>query len=184
MPIYIETPLTKEKVQSLQMGDQVLLSGTIYTARDAAHKRLVEQINNKQKLPISLENQIIYYMGPTPARPNQVIGSAGPTTSYRMDAYTPLLLQQGLTGMIGKGKRNQKVKEAMQKYKAVYFAAVGGAGALLSCKILQVETIAYADLGTEALRKLTVKDFPMIVVMDAKGNDLYQESKKKYRKKT
>ncbi|NLP46801.1 MAG: Fe-S-containing hydro-lyase [Epulopiscium sp.] len=182
MPVYLETPLTKEKLKTLQVGDQVLLSGTIYTARDAAHKRLVTQIKNKETLPISLTNEIIYYMGPSPARPNQVIGSAGPTTSYRMDAYTPLLLEQGLLGMIGKGKRSEAVRMSIQKHQSIYFAAIGGAGALLSHRIKSAEMIAYKDLATEAIRKLVVEDFPIIVAIDIKGNDIYRDSKKKYRK--
>lgn len=174
MEKYIYTPLTKDKAANLKAGDYVYITGTIYTARDAAHKRMKEALDKGEALPISVEDEIIYYLGPTPARENQVIGSAGPTTSSRMDKYTPELLELGLSGMIGKGKRNQEVAESIQKNKAVYFAAVGGAGALLSKCIKESQIIAYEDLGTEAIRKLRVENFPVIVVMDAEGNDLYK----------
>lgn len=174
MEKYIYTPLTKDIAANLKAGDYVYITGTIYTARDAAHKRMKEALDKREALPISVEDEIIYYLGPTPARENQVIGSAGPTTSSRMDKYTPELLELGLSGMIGKGKRNQEVAESIQKNKAVYFAAVGGAGALLSKCIKESQIIAYEDLGTEAIRKLRVENFPVIVVMDAEGNDLYK----------
>ncbi len=166
--------------RSLRAGDYVYLSGTIYTARDAAHKRMYEAIINGEELPIELQNNVIYYMGPSPARNGNVIGSAGPTTSSRMDKYTPLLLQRGLKGMIGKGKRAQVVKDAIVQTGSVYFAAVGGAGALLSRSIIDSEVIAYEDLGTEAIRKLQVKDFPVIVVIDSEGNDLYEIAVQEY----
>ncbi len=178
----ITTPLTAGVVKSLKSGDRVLLSGKIYTARDAAHKRLVELIDRKEKLPFDISGQVIYYVGPTPAKPGYVIGSAGPTTSYRMDAYTPKLLSIGLKGMIGKGMRNDKVKNAIKKYKAVYFAAIGGLGALLSKKIKSVRVIAYDDLGPEAIRELEVEDFPLIVINDCYGNDLYIKGVEKYRR--
>ena len=170
----IQTPLTKEIARTLQAGDYVYLTGTIYSARDAAHKRLTESLAKGEELPLPLENEIIYYLGPTPARPGQVIGSAGPTTASRMDKYAPSLLDLGLRGMIGKGKRSKQVLDAIVNNGAVYFAAVGGAGALLSKSIIKSEVIAYEDLGTEAIRKLEVKDFPVIVVVDSKGNNLYE----------
>lgn len=174
MDKHINVPLTDEAAQSLSAGDYVYLTGTIYTARDAAHKRMYEALEKGEKLPLKMGNNVIYYMGPSPAREGRPIGSAGPTTSSRMDKYAPSLLDLGLKGMIGKGKRNQAVKDAVVRNGAVYFAAVGGAGALLSRSILSSEVIAYDDLGTEAIRKLQVKDFPVVVVMDAKGNDLYE----------
>lgn len=170
---HIKSPLNNKLVEELEAGDYVFISGTIYTARDAAHVRIYETLKNNGNMPFMLENNIIYYLGPTPARKNQVIGSAGPTTSGRMDKYTPALLDNGLKGMIGKGKRNKEVIESMVKNKAVYFAAVGGAGALLSKCIKSADIIAYDDLGTEAVRKLEVEDFPVIVVIDSKGKDLY-----------
>lgn len=173
MEIKINTPLTKEKIKELKSGDMVYITGTVYTARDAAHKRMSEALSSGKGLPIDVKDEIIYYMGPSPAREGRPIGSAGPTTSGRMDKYTPDLLDLGLSGMIGKGKRSEAVKEAVVRNGAVYFAAIGGAGALLSKCILESEVIAYEDLGTEAIRKLTVKDFPVIVVMDYKGNSLY-----------
>lgn len=182
MDKHITTPLTKEKIYNLKIGDYVYISGTIYTARDAAHKRMYECILNNRELPIDIENNIIYYLGPSPAREGQVIGSAGPTTSTRMDKYTPKLLELGLSGMIGKGKRSKEVIDSMIKNKAVYFAAVGGAGALLSKRIEKAEIVAYEDLGTEAIRKLEVKDLPVIVVIDAKGNNLYDSAIKEYKK--
>lgn len=174
MEQYITSPLTKEKVEKLKAGDYVFITGTIYSARDAAHKRMYEAISEGKEIPIELNNAILYYLGPTPERPGQVIGSAGPTTSSRMDKYTPLFLQKGLKGMIGKGVRSRDVIEAMKNNKAVYFAAVGGAGALLSKKIKSSKIVAYEDLGTEAIRELTVEDFPAIVVIDPDGNNLYE----------
>lgn len=174
MSIKIQAPFDEETVKGLHAGDYVYISGTIYTARDAAHKRMFDALNEGQDIPMELKNNVIYYLGPTPAREGQVIGSAGPTTSSRMDKYSPLLLEKGLKGMIGKGKRSQSVIDAMVKEKAVYFAAVGGAGALLSKCIKSAEVIAYEDLGTEAIRKLTVEDFPCIVVIDSEGNNLYE----------
>ena len=173
MEKHINVPLSRENASNLVAGDYVYLTGTIYTARDAAHLRLYEAIKNLHELPIDVHNEIIYYLGPTPAREDQVIGSAGPTTSSRMDKYTPDLLDLGLIGMIGKGKRNSAVIESMKKNGAVYFAAVGGAGALLSKCIISSEIIAYEDLGTEAIRRLVVKDFPVFVVIDSHGNNLY-----------
>lgn len=177
----ITTPLTIEKTNDLKAGDTVFITGTIYTARDAAHKRLFDSLLEGKEIPLSLTNEIIYYLGPTPSREGQVIGSAGPTTSSRMDKYTPMLLDLGLKGMIGKGKRNEEVIASIQKNKAVYFAAIGGAGALLSKCIKQSEVIAYDDLGTEAIRKLYVEDFPVIVVIDCEGNNLYETEPKKYK---
>ena len=171
----LTTPLTKEKIKSLKSGDYVYITGTIYTARDAAHKRMSEALAAGEELPIDVKNQIIYYMGPTPAREGQVIGSAGPTTASRMDKYAPKLLNLGLSGMIGKGKRSQDVIDAIVLNEAVYFAAVGGAGALLSKCIKKSEVVAYDDLGTEAIRKLEVEKFPAIVVIDRNGNNLYEE---------
>ncbi|NMB43954.1 MAG: Fe-S-containing hydro-lyase [Clostridiales bacterium] len=181
MDKHITTPLTEEKIKDLQIGDYVYISGTIYTARDAAHKRLYESILNDEKLPIELENNIIYYLGPSPNKENQVIGSAGPTTSSRMDKYTPSLLDLGLKGMIGKGRRSDEVSQSIVKNKCVYFGAVGGAGALLSKHIKKSRLIAYDDLGTEAIRELYVEDFPAIVIIDSKGNNLYDEAVKEYR---
>lgn len=174
MEKYITTPLTKDKVSELKAGDFVYITGLIYTARDAAHKRMYEALINGEDLPFSLEDNVIYYMGPTPAREGQVIGSAGPTTSSRMDKYTPLLLDEGLRGMIGKGYRNKKVVDAIIKNKAVYYAAIGGAGALLSKCIKESKVIAYDDLGTEAVHQLYVENFPVIVVIDSEGNNLYE----------
>ncbi|MBE5941551.1 MAG: Fe-S-containing hydro-lyase [Lachnospiraceae bacterium] len=176
----INTPLKKEALEKLQAGDYVYISGVIYSARDAAHKRMYETMLDGKEIPMDLSDNIIYYLGPTPAKEGQVIGSAGPTTSSRMDKYTPLLLENGLNGMIGKGKRSKEVIDAIIKNKAVYFAAVGGAGALLSKCIKESEVIAYDDLGTEAIRKMRVEDFPVIVVIDSKGNNLYEmvENKK------
>ncbi len=176
----IQTPLTAEVARSLAAGDRVLLTGTIYTARDAGHKRLTEAISRGEELPLPLQDAVIFYVGPTPARPGEVIGSAGPTTSYRMDPYTPLLLAHGLRGMIGKGLRSQEVIAALKQHSAVYFAAVGGAGALLAERITAAEVIAYEDLGAEALRQLEVKDFPLVVAIDATGRDLYQEGPAAY----
>lgn len=173
-------PLSDEDVERLKIGQQVLISGKIYTGRDAAHKRMVELLDQGKELPVNLKDQIIYYVGPTPARPGQVIGSAGPTTSGRMDAYTPRLLAAGLKGMIGKGMRSEEVKEAMKKYKAVYLAAVGGAGALIARRIKQARVVAYPELGAEAVYELVVEDLPAIVVNDVWGGDLYIEGRKKY----
>ncbi len=171
----LQTPLTKEKIESLKSGDYVYITGTIYTARDAAHKRMSEALAAGEELPIDVKDQIIYYMGPTPAKEGQVIGSAGPTTASRMDKYAPKLLDLGLSGMIGKGKRSQDVIDSIVLNGAVYFAAVGGAGALLSNCIKKSEVVAYDDLGTEAIRKLEVENFPAIVVIDRMGNNLYDE---------
>ena len=176
MEKYMRAPLDTETISSLKAGDFVYISGTIYTARDAAHKRMSEALAGKGALPIELKNNIIYYLGPSPAREGRVIGSAGPTTSGRMDKYTPALLDLGLKGMIGKGRRSKEVKEAVVRNGCVYFAAIGGAGALLSKAIKASEVVAYEDLGTEAVRKLEVENFPVIVVMDADGNDLYEKT--------
>ena len=180
MDRYINTPINDEITKELQAGDYVYITGTIYTARDAAHKRLYESIMKGEQLPFDLNNSIIYYLGPTPEREGQVIGAAGPTTSSRMDNYTPLLLENGLKGMIGKGKRNQEVISAVIKNKGVYFAAVGGAGALLSKKIVISKIIAYDDLGTEAIRELYVKEFPVILIIDSLGNNFYETATKDY----
>ncbi|MBD5516575.1 MAG: Fe-S-containing hydro-lyase [Lachnospiraceae bacterium] len=174
MERHIQAPINKEEAAALRAGDYVYISGTIYTARDAAHKRMYETLAQGGALPLEMENNVIYYMGPSPAREGRPIGSAGPTTASRMDKYAPDLLDLGLIGMIGKGKRSQAVKEAIVRNGAVYFAAVGGAGALLSKSITKSEVIAYDDLGTEAIRKLEVKDFPVIVVIDSEGADLYE----------
>lgn len=180
MDKYINTPLRGEDVSSLRAGDYVYLNGTIYTARDAAHKRMYEALAKGERLPIDMENNVIYYMGPSPAREGRPIGSAGPTTASRMDKYAPALLDLGLKGMIGKGKRSPEVRDAIVRNGAVYFAAVGGAGALLSRSIVASEVIAYDDLGTEAIRKLEVKDFPVIVVIDSQGNNLYETAIREY----
>lgn len=173
-------PFTKQEAGQLNAGDYVYLSGTIYTARDAAHKRMYEALLKEERLPIEICGNLIYYMGPSPARAGRPIGSAGPTTSSRMDRYTPALLDLGMIGMIGKGKRSEEVRQAVIRNGAVYFAAVGGAGAVLSKAILQSEVIAYDDLGTEAIRKLVVKDFPVVVVMDSRGNNLYETAIQEY----
>lgn len=178
---YINVPAKADEMKELRAGDYVYLTGTIYTARDAAHKRLYETAKEGKHLPVNLENQIVYYLGPTPAREGQVIGSAGPTTSSRMDKYTPLMLSLGLKGMIGKGKRSQEVIESMKKNQAVYFAAVGGAGALLSKCIKKAEVVAYDDLGTEAVRKLEIEKLPVIVVIDSVGNNLYETAVEDYK---
>ena len=184
MDKHINVPLSAEDASSLHAGDYVYLTGTIYTARDAAHKRMYEALEAGETLPLSMENNVIYYMGPSPAREGRAIGSAGPTTASRMDKYAPTLLDLGLKGMIGKGKRSSAVKEAIVRNGAVYFAAVGGAGALLSRSITSSEVIAYDDLGTEAIRRLEVKDFSCIVVIDAEGNDLYETAVKQYNKES
>ena len=180
MTIKIQTPLTREKVRTLKAGDSCLITGTIYTARDAAHKRLCELVAQGRELPMDIKDAIIYFVGPTPAKPGQAIGSAGPTTSYRMDAYSPTLISIGQTGMIGKGKRNEEVVAAMKAHGAVYFGAIGGCGALLSKCIKKAEVIAYEDLGAEAIRKLEVEDFPVVVIIDSEGNNLYETGRKEY----
>jgi fumarate hydratase subunit beta len=180
--INLTTPLTQEKLKDLKAGDNVLISGVIYTGRDAAHKKMVEALEQGLELPFDMKDQIIYFVGPTPAKEGQVIGSAGPTTSGRMDAYSPKLIAQGLTGMIGKGLRSEDVIEAMKKHGAVYFGAIGGAGALIAKRIVSAEVIAYPELGPEAVRKLVVKDFPVIVIIDHKGTNLYESGKAQYRK--
>ena len=182
MDKYITAPITKEISRSLNIGDFVYISGIIYTARDAAHKRMDDALQNEEELPLDIKNQIIYYMGPSPAREGNVIGSAGPTTSSRMDKYTPKLLDLGMGAMIGKGRRSKEVTDAIIRNESVYLAAIGGAGALLSKCIKSSEVIAYDDLGTEAIRKLTVENLPVIVVIDSKGNNLYDEALKEYRK--
>lgn len=182
MDRYIKAPISDEDARSLCAGDYVYITGTIYTARDAAHKRMCEVLEKNEKLPIDMQNNVIYYMGPSPARRGRAIGSAGPTTASRMDKYAPALLDLGLKGMIGKGKRSQAVKDAIVRNGAVYFAAVGGAGALLSQRITKSKIIAYDDLGTEAIRELEVENFPVIVVIDSKGNDLYETAIEQYRK--
>lgn len=181
MTKYIHAPLIQSETDELHSGDYVYITGTIYVARDAAHKRIFDAMQKGEDIPIPLEDNIIYYMGPSPAREGRVIGSAGPTTSSRMDKYTPLLLNNGLKGMIGKGKRSTEVLNAIVKNGGIYFAAVGGAGALLSKAIKQSEVIAFDDLGTEAVRKLEVEDFPVIVVVDKQGNNLYNDATKAYR---
>ena len=180
MDRHITAPFNKEVAAQLKAGDYVYITGTIYTARDAAHKRMSEALQKQEQLPINMENNVIYYMGPSPARGGRPIGSAGPTTASRMDKYAPSLLDLGLSGMIGKGKRSREVKDAIVRNGAVYFAAVGGAGALLSKSILSSEVIAYDDLGTEAIRKMTVENFPAIVVIDSEGHNLYETAVKDY----
>lgn len=182
MEKYINTPFSSEDVKDLKSGDYVYITGIIYTARDAAHKRMYEALEQGEKLPLEMKNNVIYYMGPSPAREGRVIGSAGPTTASRMDKYAPALLDLGLKGMIGKGKRSKEVLEAIVRNQAVYFAAVGGAGALLSKCIKKSEVIAYDDLGTEAIRKLEVENFPVIVVIDSEGNNLYETAIQDYRR--
>lgn len=179
-PIRLKTPLSDADVEKLKAGDKVLITGVIYTGRDAAHKRLTDLLKEGKPLPVDLKGQIIYYVGPAPAKPGHAIGSAGPTTSGRMDAYSPKLMEIGLKGMIGKGMRKKEVIEAMKKYKAVYLAATGGAGALLAKSVKKAETVAYEDLGPEAISRLEVVDFPAIVVNDTKGNDLYQQGMAQY----
>jgi fumarate hydratase subunit beta len=180
MPVRIKLPLTDEIITNLHAGDNVLLTGVVYVARDAAHKRMVDALNQGQSLPFDIKGQTIYYMGPSPARPGQVIGAAGPTTSGRMDSFSPRLMKAGLKGMIGKGGRSQAVKEAIKKYKTIYFAAIGGAGALIARSIKKSEVIAYEELGAEAVRKLEVEDFPVTVINDIYGADLYERGKAKY----
>jgi fumarate hydratase subunit beta len=178
----ITTPLTNEVIESLTIGDSVLINGVIYTARDSAHKRLVETLEKGENLPIPIQGQIIYYAGPAPAKPGEPIGSVGPTTSYRMDPYAPQLIALGLKGMIGKGNRSEEVQRAIQKHKAVYWGAIGGAAALMAKCVKSAEVVAYEDLGPEAIRRLEVDNFPVIVVNDCHGGDLYQEGMKQYQR--
>ncbi|MDU1412042.1 MAG: Fe-S-containing hydro-lyase [Clostridium sp.] len=178
----ITTPLTYDKVKDLKVGDSVLLSGVIYTGRDAAHKRLVELLDKGEELPIDVKDAVIYYVGPTPAKEGRAIGSAGPTTSYRMDAYTPALLDKGLKGMIGKGLRSKEVVESMKKNGAVYFGAIGGAAALIGKCVKKAEIVTYEDLGAEAIRRLEVEDLPIVVVIDSEGNNLYEQGREAYLK--
>jgi fumarate hydratase subunit beta len=178
----IKTPLTDDVIRELRAGEKVFLSGYVYTARDAAHKRFIEALNRGENLPFDIKNQVIYYCGPSPAPPGKVIGACGPTTSSRMDAYAPTLLSLGLKGMIGKGKRSQAVRDAISKYRAIYFGGTGGAGALLSKSVISSEIIAYEELGPEAVRRLDVKDMPLFVINDVFGSDLYETGMLKYRK--
>ncbi len=180
MAICVKSPLSRDEAKKLKAGDSCLISGVIYAARDAAHKRLCELIQDGRELPFDVKDSIVYFVGPTPAKQGEAIGSAGPTTSYRMDAYSPSLIEMGQTGMIGKGKRGPEVIDAMKKHGAVYFGAIGGCGALLSRCIKKSEVIAYEDLGAEAVRRLEVEDFPVIVVIDSKGNNLYETGRKNY----
>ena len=180
MAIRVTAPMSREQARTLKSGDSVLLSGVIYTARDAAHKRLCELVDAGKEMPLDVTDNIIYFVGPTPAKPGQAIGSAGPTTSYRMDAYSPTLIREGLTGMIGKGKRGPEVVAAMKEHGAVYFGAIGGCGALLGKCIKKAEVIAYDDLGAEAIRRLEVEDFPAIVIIDSEGNNLYETGRANY----
>ncbi|OOM11275.1 Fe-S-containing hydro-lyase [Clostridium saccharobutylicum] len=180
MEIKLHTPLTEDRILNLKAGDSILLSGTIYSARDAAHKRLIELLDQGKELPLNIKDEIIYYVGPSPAKPGKVIGSAGPTTSYRMDAYAPKLMDLGLKGMIGKGARNKEVIESIKKNKAVYLGAIGGAAALIGKSIIKSEIIAYEDLGAEAIRKMEVKDMPLVVIIDSKGDNLYELGQKEY----
>lgn len=181
--IRLTTPLTDEGVMRLRAGQQVLISGPVYTARDAAHRRMAEVIETGEQLPFEVAGQVIYYVGPTPARPGEIIGAAGPTTAGRMDAFTPALLARGLKGMIGKGPRSQEVREALKRHRAVYFGGIGGAGALLSKCITAVEMVAYEDLGTEAVRRLQLEDFPAVVINDCHGGDAYAEAREKWRRR-
>lgn len=180
MEIKLETPLNEEKIRQLKAGDSILLSGIIYSARDAAHKRLIELLDEGKELPFNIKDQVIYYVGPSPAKPGTVIGSAGPTTSYRMDAYAPKLMDIGLKGMIGKGARNDEVISSIKRNEAVYFGAIGGAAALIGKSIIKSEIIAYEDLGAEAIRKMEVKDMPLVVIIDAQGNNLYEIGQREY----
>lgn len=177
----LQTPLTREAVKELKAGDVISISGVVFTARDAAHKRMIGLLDEGKELPFDIRDQVIYYVGPCPAKPGEIIGSAGPTTSSRMDAYAPKLIELGLTGMIGKGLRSSEVIEAMKKFGAVYFGAIGGAGALIARAIVSEEVIAFPDLGPEAIRKLEVKDFPVTVIIDSCGNNLYETGRSKYR---
>jgi len=183
-PRKIKTPLTEEIITSLHAGDMVMLSGEVYTARDVAHRRLYESLLKGKKLPVDLSKIVLFYAAPTPTPPKKVIGSIGPTTSYRMDSFTPKLLEAGLKGMIGKGNRSREVVEAIKKYKSVYFGAIGGIAALMSQCVKKVEMVAYEDLGPEAIRKLTISDFPLVVINDFEGNDLYLSSKQKWHVKS
>lgn len=176
----ITTPLTQEKIKDLKVGDRVTITGVIYTGRDAAHKNLINTINEEKPLPIELKDLLIYYVGPTPAKPDQAIGSCGPTTSGRMDSYTPIMLEKGIRGMIGKGPRNSTVIEAMKHYGAVYFAAIGGAGASIASSVKKAEVVAYPELGPEAIYRLEVEDFPCIVAIDSEGNNLYELGVQQY----
>lgn len=178
--IHLNVPFEDGEIEKLKSGDTVMLSGTLYTARDAAHKRMTEQLEKGEELPVDLDGQVIYYVGPTPAKPGQAIGSAGPTTSSRMDAYTPALLKHGLKGMIGKGYRSKEVIDAIRDNKAVYMVAIGGTGALLAQKITNSELVAYEDLGTEAIRRLEIENFPCIVIHDSEGNDFYKSSQQSF----
>lgn len=178
----ITSPLTREQVRTLKAGEILKINGVIYTGRDAAHKRMIEMLNRGEELPFDITNQIIYYVGPCPAKPGEVIGSAGPTTSSRMDAYAPRLIELGLTGMIGKGLRSKEVIDAMTRHGAVYFGAIGGAGALIAKSIISEEVVAFADLGPEAIRRLEVKDFPVTVIIDSNGDNLYETGKVRYKK--
>lgn len=182
MAIRVTTPMSREQARALRSGDSVLLSGVIYTARDAAHKRLCELVEQGKELPLDVKDSVIYFVGPTPARPGEAIGSAGPTTAYRMDAYSPTMIRQGQTGMIGKGKRSEEVIAAMKEHGAVYFGAIGGCGALLSKCIKKAEVIAYKDLGAEAIRRLEVEDLPVVVIIDSQGNNLYETGRTAYLK--
>ena len=177
---HLKTPLSSADIEPLRSGDRITITGILYTARDAAHRRLLELIKADKELPIPIEGQVIYYVGPSPAPPGRVIGAAGPTTSYRMDPFTPKLLELGLKGMIGKGRRSQEVKEAMIKHKAIYMAAIGGAGALMARAVREARVVVYEDLGPEAIRELKVEKLPIIVVNDTRGNDLYENGQKKY----
>jgi fumarate hydratase subunit beta len=181
LEVRVTTPITEEDVVQLKIGDHVRISGVIYTARDAAHNRMIETLNSGGRLPIDIRNQLIYYVGPTPARPGRVSGAFGPTTSMRMDPFTPRLLQEGLRACMGKGNRGEEVREALKRYKAVYFMAVGGAGAMLSQFIRSVEVVAYEDLGTESLKRVVVEDFPAVVMDDCEGRDLLDEGRKEWR---
>ncbi len=182
-PVSLTTPLSEEDVLGLRAGQPVLITGVVYTARDAAHQRMAEALERGEKLPFDLRGQVIYYVGPTPAPPGHVIGAAGPTSAGRMDRYTPALLQRGLKGMIGKGPRSEEVQEALKKHKAVYFGGLGGAGALLARRIRAVEMVAYDDLGTEAIRRLEVEQFPAVVINDCYGGDAYVEARARWRKR-
>ncbi len=179
--IYLTTPLKDSDIEKLKTGDQVFISGVVFSARDAAHKRLIDLLDRGEELPFDIKGQIIYYVGPSPAKPRQVIGSAGPTTAYRMDPYAPRLMEIGMKGMIGKGARSREVRDAIKKYRCIYLGAIGGVGALLSKYIKSVELVAYEDLGTEAIVKMTVENFPTFVINDIYGNDLYEQGRERYK---